>query len=99
MTKSDKIKATFKANSIKYGSQTISIDSNWQILRVDAKNWEIQFNSKFQGFYGSLPSALQALPSKMLSEQASGTLADVLRTHNAILDRIHMAFSGVAVVA
>lgn len=82
------------SKSESYAAQTVTVDKHWRIQRVDERNWELQFKGDFKGFFGDLPSALKSLPSKMLSEEASGTLADVLRCHRAILVKIEEAFKG-----
>jgi hypothetical protein len=74
-----------------YAAQTIVIDKNWQIRRVDALNWEIQFKGQFWGYYGTLPDALRTLPAKMLGEAAKNSLADVLGSQKAILATIEQA--------
>ena len=90
-TRSQKIKAAKAAKASSFASQTITIDHHWKILRSDERNWELQFNRNFKGFYGDLYSALSALPAKMLSEAAKNDLADVLRCHRAILVSIKEA--------
>lgn len=90
-----KIAQTKLANAAAIASQTITIDTHWKIQRVDERNWEVQYKGKFRGFYGDLASALRNLPAKMLSEEASGTLADVLRCHKAIVERLETALGEV----
>lgn len=92
--RTSKAAQTKLAKSEAYAAQTVTVDKHWRIQRVDERNWEMQFNGKFMGFFGDLHSALKSLPSKMLSEEASGSLADVLRCHKAILVKIEEAFKG-----
>lgn len=93
-SRTSKAAQTKLAKAAAYEAQTVTIDRHWRIQRVDERNWEMQFKGDFKGFFGDLPSALRALPVKMLSEEASGTLADVLRCHRAILERIEAGFKG-----
>ena len=86
-----KIKETRDAQKAAFESQTITIDENWRIIRSDIMNWEVQFNGEFWGYFGSVASAFQALPAKMLSEEARGTVANVQRTLNGIVERIEKA--------
>lgn len=94
-TRSQKALETKLAKSAAYDAQTITADRHWKIHRVDERNWELRFKGDFKGFFGDLPSALRSLPSKMLSEEASGTIADVLRCHRAIVVKIEEAFKEV----
>ena len=75
-----------------HADQKITVDENWVIQRVDPLNWEIRYKGKFNGFYGTISSALNALPAKMLSEEAKGTLKDVQTQQKGISERIEMAF-------
>jgi hypothetical protein len=74
-------------------AQVIIIDDDWEVRRADRLNWQIRYKGKQYGFYGTLPSAFQALPSKMLSEEASGTLADIKRSLRGIVERVESAFT------
>jgi hypothetical protein len=71
-------------------NQTITINKEWQIVRLDPKNWQIQnyamlkegknaggYEWKEMGYYATLRQALFALPDKMLDAVANGTLTDV----------------------
>ncbi len=95
MTKQEKALATRQAKKEQMQSQTVTIDENWRILRSDELNWEIQFHQRdkwtFQGYYGTISSALKALPAKMLSEIAKGSLSDVLRSLEGITATIEKA--------
>ena len=75
-----------------HAGQKITVDENWVIQRVDPLNWEIRYKGKFNGFYGTISSALNSLPAKMLSEEAKGTLKDLQTQQNGISERIEMAF-------
>ena len=75
-----------------HSEQKVTIDENWTIQRVDPLNWEIRYKDKFSGFYGTIASALDALPAKMLSEEAKGTLKDLQTQQKAISERIEEAF-------
>ena len=83
---------TKRQNKEAHAEQKVTIDENWTIQRVDPLNWEIRYKDKFNGFYGTIVSALNALPAKMLSEEAKGTLKDVQTQQKAILERIEMAY-------
>ena len=86
-----KIKETRDAQNAAFESQTITIDNHWRIIRSDNLNWEVQFKGQFWGYYGTVAKAFQALPGKMLSEEARGTVADVRGTLNDIIYRIEKA--------
>jgi hypothetical protein len=86
MTK-DRLKkalATKKARKQEFAAQTIRIDNEWKIVRIDALNWQIRKNGKCpnnrENFYGTIIGAFYALPVKMLSEQAQ---EDVVRVRQA----------------
>lgn len=83
-----KAKATKEANRAAWDKQTITIDEHWRIIRFDEMNWELQKDQKFQGYFGTLYGAFRALPAKMLSAEARGSLHDVQRRHSAIVERI-----------
>jgi hypothetical protein len=91
MTRSEKMQETKARKAAEYDAQTVRIDENWKIIRVDELNWEIQFKGKFKGYYPTISSALKALPAKMLSETARNSLADVLRSQDAIVELIQRA--------
>lgn len=97
MKDSSKQIATNKANAERWEKQTVTVDENWSIHRFDQKNWQIVSKKPKspENFYGSLFAALQALPAKMLSEQAKGSLNDLLELNRAIQQRIGMAISGI----
>ena len=90
---SEKAKEAKAANKAKFESQTIRVNDDWQIVRSDALNWEIQYQGKFKGYYGRILDALKALPHKMLDEQSNNSLADVQRGLDAIHATIDKAFS------
>lgn len=81
----------------KCASQTIVIDENWSIVRLDERNWSIRnkmaekdgFDN--ENYFGSLFAALKALPAKMLSDEASDALAKVIEGQKAIRARIVQA--------
>ena len=80
---------TKKANAALYASQTIKVDEDWSIVRLDKKNWHIQFkNSEDENFYGTLTDAVQRLPHKMLDECAKGSLKDVVELVKGIRAKI-----------
>jgi hypothetical protein len=91
MTKSEKMIASRAATRERLKTQTVTINQDWRILRADPLNWEIQYKTKFQGYYGTIGGALRALPDKMLNEQAKGTLTDLLRTVDGIQGMIEKA--------
>lgn len=70
--------------------QTITINDTWKIVRLDVKNWQIQHLMPLEsgkrkgelewaemGYFGTLRTAIIALPDKMLDDVANGTLTDV----------------------
>lgn len=91
MTRQDMISATKAANKAKLKSQTVTIDQDWKIRRVDPLNWEIQYKGEGKGYFPTVSGAIKALPSKMLNEQAKGDLADVLRSVDSIREMIDKA--------
>ena len=84
----EKRKATLEARSQEFSAQAITVDANWRIIRADPKNWEVQFKGDFHGYFGNLPSALCALPAKMLSAEARGDVKELVATHKSIVERI-----------
>ena len=91
-TKSEKIKATLKAKAEKFKSQTIKLDENWSIVRLDELNWQIRHKDQRapynKWFFGTLRGALLALPDKMLGEEAKGTIDDVRRCHRGFCEAV-----------
>lgn len=86
-----KMAAAKAAKRSQFAEQTIVIDDQWQIIRSDELNWELQFQGKFKGYYGSIAGALKALPVKSLGEQVNNSLADLQRTLIAICENIDKA--------
>jgi len=91
-TKSEKIKATLKAKAEKFRSQTINVDENWSIVRLDELNWQIRHKDQRapydKWFFGTLRGALLALPDKMLGEEAKGTIYDVRRCYRGFCEAV-----------
>ena len=91
-TKSEKIKATLKAKAEKFKSQTIKVDENWSIVRLDDLNWQIRHKDQRapydKWFFGTLRGALLALPDKMLGEEAKGTIDDVRRCYRGFCEAV-----------
>jgi hypothetical protein len=91
-TKSEKIKATLKAKAEKFRSQTIKVDENWSIVRLDELNWQIRHKDQRapydKWFFGTLRGALLALPDKMLGEEAKGTIDDVRRCYRDFCEAV-----------
>ena len=87
------MRATNLAKRERFARQVIDLDERWQIRRADKLNWELRFKGKRQGFYGTLLGAFQALPAKMLQEEASGTLVEVTRTLRGIVEKVESAFT------
>ena len=85
----EKRKATLEARSQEFSAQTVTVDANWRIVRADPKNWEVQFKGDFHGYFGNLPSALCALPAKMLTAEARGDVKELVAIHKSIIDRIN----------
>lgn len=74
-----------------FSGQSIPMGNDWQIIRADEMNWEVQFKGKFQGFYPTVCSALFALPLKMLNQGDKNSIADVQRSLEAIRSDIRTA--------
>ena len=71
---SAKIRAAKHAQQVRFAKQVIKVDDTWTIRRADELNWEIQKSGKFDGYYGNLIAAFNALLAKMLSEGAQNSL-------------------------
>ena len=71
---SAKIRAAKHAQQERFAGQVIKIDNTWTVRRFDEKNWTVEKNGEFDGYYGSLVAAFSALPAKMLSEEAQSSL-------------------------
>src|SRR5215467_4525239 len=73
-TKSEKIKATLKAKAEKFRSQTIKVDENWSIVRLDELNWQIRHKDQRapydKWFIRKWRGELLALPDKRVGEEA-----------------------------
>ena len=91
-TRSEKIKATLKAKAEEFKSQTIKVDENWSIVRLDELNWQIRHKDQRapydKWFFGTLRGALLALPDKMLGEEAKGTIDDVRRCYRGFCEAV-----------
>jgi len=83
--------AAKKAQTEQFAAQTIVIDSDWRIVRADRMNWEVQFKGQFNGYYGCLLNAFQALPGKMLDHEAKGALRDIQEQVKSCNERITTA--------
>ena len=93
MTESTKAKIMATKTAIKKARKTqlITVDQDWQIRRNDELNWDILYKGKFKGYYGDVFSDLQALPCKILSEEAKNSLASITASQEAIAERIERA--------
>lgn len=80
--------AARKVQSEQFAAQTIPIDSDWRIVRVDRLNWEIQFKGNFYGYYSRLINAFKALPAKMLDAEAKNSLGRIVVNQEAINERV-----------
>jgi hypothetical protein len=91
-TKSEKIKATLKAKAEKFKSQTITVDENWSIVRLDELNWQIRHKDQRvpydKWFFGTLRGALLALPDKMIGDEAKNAIADVSRSYRGFCEAV-----------
>src|SRR5262245_62819702 len=89
-TKSEKIKATLKAKAEKFRSQTINVDENWSIVRLDELNWQIRHKDQRapynKWFFGTLRGALLALPDTAIGEEAKNAIADVSRCYGDLCE-------------
>lgn len=84
-TTSQKIQETSKANQERWKSQTIVIDEDLSITRLDEQNWHIQFrDSKDENYYRYPTDVMAALPAKMLAREAKGSVKEVLETLRGI---------------
>jgi len=86
-----KSQATQEAKRADYARQTLRIDGEWVIKRMDQYNWEIRHKGKFYGYYGSLLRAFEALDGKILDIEAVGTLAEIKQQHKDIVARVRDA--------
>lgn len=89
-----KTKETKAANRERFDAQTIKIDEQWRIVRVDEYNWQVQRNEKpwpHVNYYGTLFSAMKALPATMLHLEAKNSVAEVRRLTIGIADKIEAA--------
>ena len=97
MAKNDKIKATKKAKAAARKAQTIKIDENWSIVRIDDLNWQIRHTKQRLPFdrwyFGTLRGAFLALPDKMIGEEAKDAIADVSRCYTRFCDSVLSALS------
>ena len=87
-SRADKMKATIAAQREKREGQTIIIDENWRIVRADELNWEVQFNEKFYGYFGSLKNSFNGLLKKMISDSARKDVTEVLKRIDEIEKKI-----------
>jgi len=91
-TKSEKIKATLKAKAEKLKSQTIKVDENWSIVRLDELNWQIRHKDQRapydKWFFGTLRGALLALPDKMIGEEAKNAIAEISRRYRGFCEAV-----------
>jgi hypothetical protein len=98
MSKGDKIKATKHAKAQARAAQTIKIDDNWSIVRIDDLNWQIRHRRQRLPFdrwyFGTLRGAFLALPDKMLGEEAKGAIADVSRCYTCFCESVLSALPG-----
>lgn len=92
MTRGQQIQASRKANRNKFDSQTVVINKDWKIIRLDELNWQIvhTFNPEpwNRWYYGSLRAALAGLPDKMLSREDKTSIAEVTGSHRHIIKTI-----------
>ena len=91
MTRAAKIKATKAAKKTRLSAQTIAVDKDWRIERVDDCNWRILYKDEFRGYFYRLVDALDALPHRMLSEQAKTSLGHIHGCLKAIQESIQTA--------
>ena len=85
--------ATRAAKNELHASQTVVIDKDWRIERIDDMNWQVLHKDKFNGYYGRLTHALKALPDKMLATEARGSLTQIVATLQSIEARIDQCVS------
>lgn len=94
------IKAATDAQAERYAKQVINLegfDTNgkpitWTVKRDDEMNWTVLKSGKFDGYFGSILSAFNSLPSKMLDEEAKGSMALIQESQKDITRRIAAAF-------
>lgn len=83
-TYSHRIKSAKARLKAAYAAQTVVVDPHWKIVRIDDRNWQIQLNGEDKGFFGSISSALRALPDKMLDLEARESVQKVLEAARRI---------------
>ena len=90
-----KIQASRQSRAAEFAAQIIKVDENWIVQRADEFNLEIVHRRsgrwQFYGYFGTLISAFNALPAKMLGEEAKISLNQVIESQKAINERIAMA--------
>ena len=68
-----KAKATLEAKAQQYASQTIKINDDWSIMRMDDLNWQIKQKGRKEPwdrwYYGSVKGALVGVFEKALNER------------------------------
>jgi hypothetical protein len=86
-----------KAIASKCASQTITIDENWSIVRLDERSWQIR-NKRAEkdgfdneNYFGSLFSALNGLPADILNDEGKTSLAFIVDCQKGIRARIAQA--------
>src|SRR5687767_3461537 len=89
--RAEKARATRAAKAEQFAGQTIVIDDEWQIVRADDLNWEVQHKKRFFGYYPDVVSAFKALPAKMLSSTAKNSVADVVERQAGLIATIEKA--------
>ena len=84
----EKRSAKKRLQRAEWDKQVIIIDDKWRIARFDEKNWVVEFKGDFFGYFGSILTAFQSLPAKMLSAEARDSIAEVHRAQQEINERI-----------
>lgn len=68
-----KAKATLEAKAQNYRSQTIKINEDWSVIRLDDLNWQIKRKGQKEPwdrwYYGSVKGALYGVFEKALNEE------------------------------
>ena len=75
-----KAKATLEAKAQNYKSQTIRINEDWSVVRVDDLNWQVKQKGRKEPwdrwYFGSVKCALYGVFEKALNEQPQKWLAN-----------------------
>jgi hypothetical protein len=69
-------------------SQTMVIDDDIEIRRVDDMNWGVFYKGEFEGYYGTRISALKAILPIVTDKMMTKNIEELVRIAKCICDRI-----------